>query len=83
MTVVIFSVLCAQVYTGQEFYIWSWSSITTSGSGTDIWDVKFPICAIAYSIMEEPSVKKGIIAEVAKYLAWEVNIVIVGFSFFN
>ena len=67
-----------QVYAGQEFYIWSWSSITTAGSQASIWDVKFPIVAIPYYYMEQHDVMMASFTEIAAYLTWEVRVLMYG-----
>ena len=62
----------------QEFYVWSWSSITTAGTSANIWDCKFPICAVPYAYMEDAEIKASIISEIAQYIGWEFKICMQG-----
>ena len=66
------------MFTNHEFIVVSWSSATTTGSSADIWDVKFPILAISASYLRRASTKKMFYKQLAKYIAWEVGVLMVG-----
>lgn len=47
-----------------------WSIQTVFATGTDVWDVKFPVCIIAHECMRDKDIKFQTHQKIADVLAW-------------
>ena len=57
------------VYNTRQLVVWSWSSCLAETSATNIWDVKFPFCAVPEEWVSDAADWKRVNAEITKIIA--------------
>ena len=67
----------AEIHRNDEHYIWSFASMLVP-AGADVWDVKFPITTLRQRHMRENSTKKALLADIARFLKWAVDVLASG-----
>ena len=58
----------AEMFTNNEFMVWSIQSVFASGA--NVWDAKFPVCIIPLESMRDQDVKDAANQAVAEIVSW-------------
>lgn len=67
----LFHVDGAEMYTNNEFYVWSMRSFMAQGN---LWDIKFPLMILQHSCMTDKAVKDAILSTICKVIAWSLRV---------